>query len=745
MLDPGDRAEPLATVRAEDTELTVRRCVFRRPADLSARGAALAALSLRATLADDGERSPAVTVDKCHFDGGQAGIRATGPVELLLRDCTLGGLEPAVWLDNGRAASPVAAEVWLRHVSILAAEGPVFRFEGTEPRVWVDDSVVAPSRDREATLVASDLPDSLAWRGRGNLYCRVATFLLPTDGGESIRDALHWSEANDEVRETGTVIANQPVWDEIDPSKVLAQESRNPTRAFRLAATHEGAADVGARQGPFGTLAPAARLVASTAHDAPARVTKPPDERRGPERTPETSDTGRVSPPPANPATAPTAPAATTHSDTPAKSEEPASPGAASKMNDLPEMPVMPPTGAAREKEKGVSTDPAENTPETPPVVKPAPAEPAASAVIRTADQLLNAVTAPGSRGGLLRVAADADMEFSTAVIKAAGAWRIQAEPGPTRPKLRFLPAADAKMPTAWTAMIELRSGSLQLEGFDVVLPRANAPRQGRWVAFAVWPSTDLSLTACTVTVEGDQVVSAVVAVEAGDTEVDEGLNAPELAAATVRINDSLARTGGDLVDVTAGRRLVLEMDNDVVATEGSLVHAHGLPRGQVAERLSVTLRQVTARVAGGLVALESATGEPELPVADISARYTILATTTKDAPLIRVDGQDSPASMRDRVVWEGLGVCYHQISTYRRDQSSQLSAVPTSYDRSSWIVAVGSREQAAVHGDMKFRREWDPTRHAWTLVRDDVRLAKDSPARASGSDLDRIPDPPGS
>ena len=311
------------------------------------------------------------------------------------------------------------------------------------------------------------------------------------------------------------------------------------------------------------------------------------------------------------------------------------------------------------------------------------------------------------------------------------GSRRSRARPGPGSGSSP--PAPIRRSPTAWTSMIELRSGSLQLEGFDVILPRDNAPSQGRWAAFAVWPATDLSLTHCTVTVEGDQVVSAVVAVEAGETRCwTTGPIALEPSAATVRVTDSLLRTGGDLVDVGAGRRLVLEMDNAVVATGRSL-----RPRPRRAARpgrataSSLTLRQVTARMAGGLVQLESTPGEPELPVADINARYSIFATTPKDAPLIRVDGQDAASTMRDRIVWEGHGVGYHSDHRLPPRQSSQVGAVPIDYDRSSWIVAVGAREQMPVHGDLKFRREWDPDRPAWTLGRDDVRLSQGQPRAA--------------
>ena len=55
---------------------------------------------------------------------------------------------PAVWVDNARAPASVPAEIRLRHVSVLAGNGPVFRFEGTEPRVSIEDSVVSPGEER---------------------------------------------------------------------------------------------------------------------------------------------------------------------------------------------------------------------------------------------------------------------------------------------------------------------------------------------------------------------------------------------------------------------------------------------------------------------------------------------------------------------------------------------------------------------------------------------------------------------
>ena len=359
-------------------------------------------------------------------------------------------------------------------------------------------------------------------------------------------------------------------------------------------------------------------------------------------------------------------------------------------------------------------------------------------------EQFLTALNDPNARGGLLRVAADADWDLPPIQIRAAGSWRVQAEAGPTRPKLRFDSShAEPSTTSGWLAMLDLRAGSLQLEGFDVVLPRSTATRKGRLAAFLVRPTTDLSLSGCTVTIEGEQPgVSGRRRVERRRRAGAEGVNG---SPTTFRVSDSLLRSGGDLVDVSGGQRVIVELNNTLVSTAGTLLHAHGLPRGDDAETIGLTLRQVTGRTAAGLVRLESTAEAPDLPVADVNIRDSILITTSdpQGPALVRVDGQDGPSSTRDRVVWEAHGVAYHQIGTYRRDQSAQVGSMPILYDRRDWTVAVGARESTPLHGDVKFLHPWDPDRPSWRLRPDDVRLAPDSPALSCGPDLDRIPNPP--
>ena len=130
--------EPVAGIRAEDTELILRGCSFRRARSAGRNGRDLAAVRVQAVppRTGRGDRPPGLYADACHFDGGQVGVMAEGPADIVLRDCTMGPAQPSIWFDNARSAMPVPSELRLIHSSIISDEGPVFRFDGGQVRAW---------------------------------------------------------------------------------------------------------------------------------------------------------------------------------------------------------------------------------------------------------------------------------------------------------------------------------------------------------------------------------------------------------------------------------------------------------------------------------------------------------------------------------------------------------------------------------------------------------------------------------
>jgi serine/threonine-protein kinase len=363
--------------------------------------------------------------------------------------------------------------------------------------------------------------------------------------------------------------------------------------------------------------------------------------------------------------------------------------------------------------------------------------------VIRTVEEFREAINRPVPGLKTLTLVADADWVVPAIRLRGMSNLVIRADRGSGRPRLRFrgdpvpplgafFPAMADSLPEPWNAWITLQSGWLRLEGIDLVLPEVEKVGRRR-AAFAIAPgSNDLSLIDCSVTIQGDASPSAVVALLAGEPSGD----------VRVRIKDGLIRSGGDLVDVAGGRRLDLDLDNAVVALGGTMVHGHGLPEGRTVEPIKLDLRQITSRLAGGLIHLQSAAGEPELPIAEIKARDSIFTTGDPDAPLLRVDGQGDTEDLKDAIHWEGRSVAYHQINFYRRDQSARPGAGPKQYNREFWNFKLSRLEELPIHGDLKFLDEDALAGSPWTLRPDDVRLAPGSPASGVGADLQHVPSP---
>ncbi len=682
-------------------------------------------------------------VDSCHFDAGQFEILVDGPVDLTVRDATMGPARVAAIATENRGTSGRAATIRLEHASVRLGAGPLLRASGLPPAIRLADAAVAPAGEGEGLLVVADEPARLDWRGRDNLYGRVGTYLQAggraAAGFAAVRTFDAWADDPSSVREANSTATAARVWAEPDPA-LLAGPSNNPSLAFRLAGAQGGIGRVGARRGPLGALAASASArTEPAAGTGLAEAVGPPRPRPaavGPLARAEAAPAAAR--PPAEAAR--TSPGATEPTPPPMPMPMPVKP--TGDDDPFPEMPIMPTAEPEPAPRPPAARPAAASNPAAPPAV---PREADAPA-IRTADQLVGALAQAGARGGeTVRLAADADLEMSSCQLRGMGSWTLRAEPGKTRPRIRFRPRlGEARAPGSWLAWLTLISGSLHVEGIDLILPRDDAPRTGGWAAFSVGAGTDLSVSNCTVTIEGSEAKSAVVVAPPAEGRGFDDVE-PEAPTTTIRLKESLFRAGGDLVDVAGDRRIDLQLDDAVVATTRSLLHAHGRSRNLPAEPLKATLRRLVARVEGGLVLLEGTADDPELPQTEVVARDSAFTTDGKDTPLIQVEGGDDPEALRDRVRWDGHGVAYQRISHYRRDQTLRPGALPTTFDRESWELAVGRRESAPIHGDAIFAAEWAARRPAWEARPDDLRLRTDGPAQRAGAGPDflLIPAPP--
>ncbi len=180
-----------------------------------------------------------VRVLNAHFDGGQVALRARGAADIVVRDCTFGPVEPAVWLDNSDAPGLVPASLALERVRVIAGVSPVFRFQKTAAHVSLDGSIIAAPESGEATLVATDEPEALDWFGRDNLYGRIGVYLQPTDGrldhaSDAVKSFSAWADDSRAIREARSAATEGAVWtlDETDQTEALTR--RDPTSAFSV-------------------------------------------------------------------------------------------------------------------------------------------------------------------------------------------------------------------------------------------------------------------------------------------------------------------------------------------------------------------------------------------------------------------------------------------------------------------------------------------------------------------------------
>ncbi len=767
--------ERVAAIRAEGAELTVRGCLFRRTNSRDGRN--VAALEVRpdprpATAAERlqsaGERPPAVLVDACHFDGGQTAIFAQGAAEVVLRDCTLGPGEPSVWFNNTRSSVPVPAELRLIHTSILAGSEPVFRFDGSQARVWVDESTIASAGRTSATLVTVDNPRNLSWRGRSNLYSQIGLYMT-SPGAEGRSEKIdvfsRWCETANELRETGSEVWPESVWESPDPLQALLVQRDNPTRVFLLSSTITAQTDVGARQGPFGSSLKNVHLAqqAGPRRDefAAPSVRKPLDERLA------LKSDAPVEKTPAR------APATDSRSEAGTPAGEPAAPANASASTEEPvTMPTMPPMSppAVAQADGGSSTEPGtepsagvagsrreEPLPASRAIAEPGRSERARPAVsededvIRGTEQFLTMFQRLGSHGGgTLRIAAGADLELPTIVVQGLARYHLLAAPGASRPRLRYKPAeAAARSPLDWSVLFDLRSGSLHVQGLDLVVSEAEPPRADRMAVAGLLPGADLSMADCTLTLAVSRPDDAAFVVEpalgppaknpfaGADTDASRGAN--------IRLRDCFLRSGGDGIAVAPCRKLELELTNVLFCTEGTMLRAAGGPRHKRSDAPAVRARieQVTARVKGGIIHLDSTPEEPELATVGIVAENSIMSTANRDEPLFRLKSREPTDDLGEKVRWEGHKVAYDQIKTYRRDEVVQTGAKPRIYDREDWLNAFLPKDESPMPGDVKFLHETESSRVTWKLERDDLRLAPTSPMATDGPDLSRIPQAP--
>jgi hypothetical protein len=549
--------------------------------------------------------------------------------------------------------------------------------------------------------------------------------------------------------------------------QALLAGTDNPTRLFLMSAASTSRTDLGARQGPFGSVLKNVRI----AEKRPRSDESLAQPLRGTVRDPggrEASELvdAKVPPTVTDEPRIPDAIGPMPISPVPATDSQIAS--ASDNSVDLPPMPPRATAEQSTEESVGAGTgtgaatqlgqsnaagtataardggELARNDRDRRPVFED-------EDLIRSSEQFNTMFNRLGRQGGKLRIAPGADLDLSSIVIDGSGLYQFTAEPGsaPRRPRLRFRASADVrKAPADWAVMLNLRAGSLHVQGIDLVVSDDDTARADRLAVAGVVPGTELTMTDCTLTLAANRPGAALLVVQPlfaarNSPGADAGAN----LSAVIRLRDCFMRSGGEGITVAAGRKVDVHFTNVLVSTEGSLLRAFGGGRSGRADSpaIKVRLDQVSALVRGGLVHLDStgASDGPELPFTAIEADNSILSTSGRDVPLFRLDGREQRDDFIDKIHWSGRKVAYDRIQIYRRDEVFQIGDAPKIYNRAGWTTAFSPTDESPTLGEVKFLREIDPSVSAWKIMRDDFLLAPVIPNADRGPDLIPIPGAP--
>jgi serine/threonine-protein kinase len=390
------------------------------------------------------------------------------------------------------------------------------------------------------------------------------------------------------------------------------------------------------------------------------------------------------------------------------------------------------------------------------PIRDPAPVRdvPAEEDLIRTAEQFQNVWRRIAAIGGVMRLAAGAELELPTMVVNGPGRYEIEAEPSADdrRPKLRLRPSPAANPASAdGDFLFDLRSGTLSIAGVDLVIPDTEPLRGSRLAAIGLRPGTSVALSQSTVSVLADRAraerpgVSLFVLPIVNRAELATATEKTGSRAASIRVRNSFLRSAGDGVFIAQGRLLDLQLTDVLVGTDGSLIHAFGAPRVAGPEPVpqNIRIERVTARLRGGLVHLESSPEDRELPPTKIVADHSIFSMADRDEPLFRLTWRDEPGKLRNTILpYEGKNVVYHHVNVYRLDETAQTGVSPKPYTRSDWTNAFLPKDAAPVL-EVKFLNDVRRPIAAGQLTRDDLRLAAGAQVLDVGCPPDRVPEPP--
>jgi serine/threonine protein kinase len=297
-------------------------------------------------------------------------------------------------------------------------------------------------------------------------------------------------------------------------------------------------------------------------------------------------------------------------------------------------------------------------------------------------------------------------------------------------------------------ALFRLFDGHLKLEGLEIHLAPTTMQFKAQTVA-AIMGDGQLTMKDCVVTLEESRETPLYMVTLADPTGSGVIRMDPQPAGQQqpgVHLENCFIRGAGDLMYVRASRPFNLQVDNCLVALDGSFLIVDGAGKDPgMRSRSEIVLKQVTAYLTNHLVWLRASREEGRAtkgltPTCVQSATDCIFASATGKA-LVHLDGFDAEEQMKRSFVWgdskHNLYANYDQLLDQVPFTEVDMMP-PTPYGRQEWSEFTKDPEP-----------RFDRLRFSGVPAHDavlakipaaDFRMKGEGNLQANGAELDRLP-----
>ena len=297
-------------------------------------------------------------------------------------------------------------------------------------------------------------------------------------------------------------------------------------------------------------------------------------------------------------------------------------------------------------------------------------------------------------------------------------------------------------------ALFRLFDGHLKLEGLEIHLAPTTMQFKAQTVA-AIMGDGQLTMKDCVVTLEESRETPLYMVTLADPTGSGVIRMDPQPAGQqqpSVHLENCFIRGAGDLMYVRASRPFNLQVDNCLVALDGSFLIVDGAGKDPgMRSRSEIVLKQMTAYLTNHLVWLRASREEGRAtkgltPTYVQSATDCIFASATGKA-LVHLDGFDAEEQMKRSFAWgdskHNLYANYDQLLDQVPFTEAEMMP-PTPYGRQEW-------GEFTKDSDPRFDRlrfVGVPTHDAVLakILAADFRMKVDANLQTTGAELDRLP-----